>query len=123
MLNFLNRIYIEIDVTVRIVCFFEYKKNPQQNISALSFSIVTSFSPLVFLLLSSVSEESKTDLIFAEGVSDDLLKRNTGGSVFVLLIYETETDRSRARLNTAHDMTFVSTTKSSCPRSTLLGCL
>lgn len=40
----------------------------------------------------SVSVESKPDLIFAEGVLDDLWNRNTVGSACVQLICETETD-------------------------------
>lgn len=87
------------------------------------FSVVTSLSLLAFLptslfdtpLLSlSVSVESKTDLIFAEGVLDDLWKRNTGGSVYVQLISETETDSAADVNKTQHTMTFVSITSQTC---------
>lgn len=59
-------------------------KQTAKRIHPLFFSAVTSLSlqassPCLFTPLLSLSAESKPDLIFAEGVLDDLRNRNTAG--------------------------------------------
>ncbi len=66
---------------------------------------------LLFFLSVVPPVESKMDLIFAEGVLDDLWMRNTGGSVCVQLISGTETDTAAKVKKLQHTVTFVSITQ------------
>lgn len=54
--------------------------------------------------------ESKPDLIFAEGVLDDLRNRNTAGCHVVQLIHETETDAAAEANKTQRAVRLVTAT-------------